>query len=120
MPNYWVMDPIGHRRHEQAQPIPTEMEFLGEMVPVIHGATLVGDEWVCDLCNETMLTRWGSEPWPIPVWGGYAVCPNEMDAFAKEDGLPGGACMCPPCLVWLQRWLPMIEAVLRKDTAQLN
>lgn len=122
-PRFWITDPRGHRLHERQHNPPDGSTIdtpFGEAV-VIRPPLPPGDLWVCDLCNEEILTRFGGEPWPVPMFGGYALCHDhliEAMDWPEEDNrtgeeIPGThlgpwplhVCACPPCVHKATDWL---------------
>jgi len=75
----WVLDPTGHRHLANSG----EVRQTGEQIDTPFGkATIIVlpppadmSDWVCDFCNEIILTLWGDEPWPVAMIGNsYALC----------------------------------------------
>ena len=120
---FWITDPRGHRLHEEGRK-PED----GSLIDTVFGEAVVirtplppGDMWVCDLCSEEMLTRFGADAWPVAMLGGYALClqhMNEAEDWPDEDNrtgepIPGTRlglwplhiCACPPCTQTAIRWL---------------
>lgn len=119
---FWITDPAGHRQHENERTDhlvgETIQTVFGDAV-VMAGPTLPPDEWICDLCNDRILTRWGDEPWPVPMVGGYALCIDhyhqlqeqpETDRFGEPirgsrlGPWPQIACNCDPCQTQIRAW----------------
>ena len=114
-PRYWILNPTGHRLAEARQFYGRD----GEEVDTVFGkATLIvppqpePEDWFCDLCSETILTRWGDEPFPVPMFGSYALCaehyyefqgnplddPRTGEPLDEPMGLwPMLACSCQAC-----------------------
>lgn len=114
---WWIVAPLGHRQYD-ADHVPTEMMFMGEMVPVISTPAPPLDEWVCDWCSETIPLEYDvagepvARPLLVPVCSSSALCPGCMRATLKDQGLPDDAqawstlfCGCPPC----KTALPMLR-----------
>jgi hypothetical protein len=122
-PRFWITDPRGHRLYEEEHK-PED----GSLIDTVFGEAVVirpplppGDLWVCDLCNEEILTRFGGEPWPVPMFGGYALCHDhlvEAMEWPEEDNRTGAeivgtrlgpwplhVCACPPCVHKATDWL---------------
>ena len=119
---HWIPNPIGHRLAEARLYYGRD----GEEIDSVFGkATLIvtpypdAEDWVCDLCSQMILTKWGSEPFPVPMFGSYAMCMdhyNEAVAQWKHDtdegdvsDVPLGewplfACSCQPCQSTIQTW----------------
>ena len=75
----WILDPAGHRHLATSG----ETRQTGDRIDTPFGkATLIImplpddlSDWVCDLCNQQILTKWGDEPFPVPMIGNsYALC----------------------------------------------
>lgn len=142
----WVMDPAGHRAFIAGQYQGPES---GDKVPTPFGEATVlrmplpddYADWYCDLCSKQILTRFGNEPFPVPMFSTYALCLdhfNEMqqgpatDAYSGEDlyeelTQPNGEvisvpvlegpwplvmCRCPACYETALAWKPYIEPIL--------
>lgn len=73
-----------------------------------------GDDWACDRCNATILTRWGDEPFPVPTDGDWALCHDcKTDQEARQSPWPAAMlCACAPCRQQAQRWRPQLERAL--------
>jgi hypothetical protein len=120
---YWILNPVGHRLTEQRGYYGRD----GEEVETVFGpATLIVppqppvDEWYCDMCSEPILVKWGDEPFPVPMFGSYALCAEhyeEAKGWHPDDERtgdpipslvlgewPGNVCRCQPCtsqtVVW--------------------
>ena len=120
---YWILNPAGHR---QAATPATEADLEGtpwEGAAVIDLSAAMGDTWVCDLCNEEILTVWGDEPWPVPVLGSDALCADHYyqaqgwyhqdpygEPTARQLGVwPAQVCTCTACTDQLELWYPMLR-----------
>lgn len=120
---HWILDPAGHRRHwtQEAADRDGETVTIGglEFVNVVPPAPEDDDDWVCDVCTTPILTRWGAEPFPVPMDGSYALCSDHFQTAQtqeRSDGwgepIPGTrrgvwppqACTCPPCRVQFAVW----------------
>lgn len=121
-PRYWILNPRGHRAYgsEFAPSVRDTVELFGQPA-VIISSPAPDDVWICDLCNDPILINWGDEPFPVPLFGGNALC---LDCFIKVqtwpqsddwgepiDGTelgewPAHICNCPPCenqtAVWMK------------------
>lgn len=85
---HWILDPPLHRFGEQMNVRDLsglEVEtVLGTMVLIDltpEGADLAN--WVCDLCSEPILTAWGEESFPVPMFGGHALCLNHYNEMSQ-------------------------------------
>lgn len=108
----WIIDAVGHRqawkRMTQGRDGTTEMTPFGEATVIVGPAPDDDAAWICDLCNETILTRWGYEPFPVPQLGSYALCLDCMTRIAAAEGRERWGdyiCTCPDCRAWLIRWI---------------
>lgn len=122
-PRFWITDPIGHRIF--AEMMRTEKD--GDLIDTVFGEAVVirppappADEWYCDLCSEPILTMFGEEPWPVPMFGSYALCHDhliEAMDWPEEDNRTGEeilgtklgpwpvhVCACIPCVKKAQDW----------------
>jgi len=119
---FWVLDPAGHRT-EWAKQLP-EDGSIQEDGPFAGAEHIVmpppedPDDWVCDFCNTTILTRWGAEPFPVPMDGSYALCGEHYEKHQndpKEEfgeiipgtrmGLwPSRMCGCAACDAQSWKW----------------
>lgn len=122
---HWILDPEGHRRLQNAQAAgaPSTAEFLGEQVEVFY-MTGPPDDWVCDLCNDTIHTRHklrkddltvcrcGRQQCPllgqalvVPADGGNAYCRACYEKLGGEAAWPTTeVCGCSACLVQAEDW----------------
>lgn len=121
---YWILNPAGHRLTEARAAYGMDGKtvewFLGGEATLIVPPLPAATDWCCDICSATILTRWGDEPWPVPMEGSYALC-AEHQAMVEEspeddaytgDPIPGTrrgpwplrACTCPPCAHWITEW----------------
>lgn len=120
---HWIPNPVGHRLAESRQYYGRD----GEMVDTVFGEAVLivppqpaAEDWYCDLCSELILTKWGDQPFPVPMFGSYAMCMahyNEAVAEWKHDtdegdvsDVPMGewpllACTCDPCISTLHGWM---------------
>lgn len=122
-PRFWITDPGGHRILYEQRP-----EKDGDLIDTAFGEAVIirppappPDDWYCDLCSEPILTRFGEEPWPVPMFGSYALChdhlieamewPEEDDRTGEEiigtrlGPWPVHVCACPPCTRKAIDWL---------------
>lgn len=125
---YWITNPVGHR----SIPVPYTD---GEMVETIFGLTEMivppappADEWICDMCNEPILVKYGDEPFPVPMLGGYALCLDHFNEVVEHwthddpdtgepTDIPMGdwpmqSCGCMPCTLQTMEWIPMLKSAL--------
>lgn len=123
--HYWILDPEGHRRLQNAQAAgaPDTPEFFGEQIQVFH-VTAPPDVWVCDRCNSDIYTRHKltredltvcrcgrtqcplvGEALPVPALGGSVYC---RSCFEEQDGYDTWprhiSCACSACIVQAQAW----------------
>jgi len=116
----WILDPAGHRA-EWAEKLPedgtiiTDGPFAGAEHIVLPPPDDPND-WVCDYCNTTILTRWGDEPFPVPMDGSNALCADHYERiqnnpYDDEVGGPWPAqmCGCAACFSQAGKWLPMLD-----------
>lgn len=114
---YWILDPAGHR-NEWASNLPEDGAVVEEG-PFKGAAHIVlpppddPEDWVCDYCNEIILTVWGGEPFPVPSDGSYALCAVD---YAKVRGgrlWPATFCACGACVAQAERWHPQLWKAYR-------
>lgn len=120
-PRFWILDPPGHRvanasPHQDGDIVDT---MFGEAVVIAPPLPPVED-WVCDFCNQPILVKWGDEPFPVAMFGSYALCLehyNEVIAsWTHDDPMtgestdipmgpwPDQACGCDPCVIQFAAW----------------
>lgn len=83
---FWILDPAGHRRVENGL---KDQHKDGDIIdhPIFGEAVLIippappAEEWYCDICSEPMLTKFGRQPWPVPMIGSYALCLDHFNQF---------------------------------------
>lgn len=99
----WTIDAVAHRRRwrESTAGKDGTVDDMGFTV-IVPPAPDADDEWICDLCNDPILTRFGDEPWPVPMLGTYALCWNcarrIADGCDAHDWYPEGDYMvCENC-----------------------
>ncbi len=144
----WILDPAGHRHLMTGG----EIRKTGDQVETPFGkATLVvmpypddASEWICDLCNEQILTKWGDEPFPVAMVGNsYALC-NECrlkyekgpatgtdgepiyitgldgyDVVEAEGPWPFSLCICAACYLQAMIWRPFLEPEIWKNKERI-
>lgn len=133
---YWVLDPAAHRRYSEGGTPELAGTFWEDAAIIDMAQGLAPDEWYCDLCNLPILTRWGGEPFPVPMLGGSALCADhyeEAQGWHHEDeygeptdqllGLwPPAACTgeacCRPWLIAWHRQLGYAYTLLQIDRAK--
>lgn len=113
---HWILDPAGHRT-AWAAGLPADGENI--TIDGLDAVAIVppvpdGDDWACDRCNATILTRWGDEPFPVPTDGDWALCHDcKTDQEARQSPWPAAMlCACAPCRQQAQRWRPQLERAL--------
>ncbi len=134
----WVLDPTGHRHLANSG----EVRQTGEQIETPFGkATLIVlpppadmSDWVCDFCNETILTLWGDEPWPVAMIGNsYALCNEcrldyekapasdlEGEAITELQGpWPFSLCSCGACYQQALIWRTFIEPLIWKNKSRI-
>ena len=117
-PRFWILDPAGHRRVENGF---KDQHKDGDLVDTIFGEAVLiippappAEDWYCDICSEIILTKWGRQPWPVAMFGSYALClehyngmkDSEWDDEHTGEPIPGTrmgewptmACSCGACL----------------------
>ncbi len=124
---FWVLDPAGHRA-DWAEGLPEDGAVV-EDGPFKGAEHIVlpppddPDDWVCDFCNTTILTRWGAEPFPVPMDGSYALCADHYEKIQSDPeeefgeiipgtrrGLwPAQLCSCGACFTQAAHWFPMLD-----------
>ena len=125
-PRYWILNPSGHRLNAELAMLGRD----GEMVESAIGpAQLIvppaGEptDWVCDLCSQPILVRWGEEPFPVPMYASNALCLdhfNEAKDWPFEDGTgteypfpygewPAQLCSCSACRFTMSDWFPQLK-----------
>lgn len=109
-PRHWILDPGGHRQH-MAIGAPKTGDDAGPFGTwIVLDDHLDPDEWICDLCNNLILTRWGTEPMPVPTAGSDALCGDCRTRIEEAEGRwPAQSCTCPPCSRTLIAWEPFID-----------
>lgn len=114
---YWILDPGGHRR-EWAAGLPQDGEMIdtsfGEAVAIVPAPPDDLDDWICDYCSETVLTRWGKEPFPVPSDGSYALCSKHFEKTRKGQVWPARFCGCTACVDQAVRWKPKLQHAYRR------
>jgi hypothetical protein len=111
-----VLDPAGHRETAAVDRPKTGDDasdfFGGEPgVWIVMDDHLDPDEWICDVCNATILTRWGDEPMPVPMLGSNALCGDCRHAVEATEGpWPAAGCTCAACGVRFLIWADEIAA----------
>jgi len=105
----WIANPAEHRRVERSIPVEAiDGMFGGAKVIVLPYPP--DDEWFCDVCNAQILTRWGDEPFPVPVDGSYALC---GDCYERAGGRwPIRGCVCEGCLPTIKQWKTFLTRLL--------
>lgn len=127
-PRWWILDPVGHRQatrspHRDGDVVDTA---FGEAVVIVPPPP-PDDEWICDFCNQPILVKWGDEPFPVPMFSGYAFCLdhyNEAVADWTHDDphtgeatdipmgpWPDRACGCDACVAQFVEWRPYFAHV---------
>ena len=115
---FWILDPSGHRRVENGR---KDQYRDGDMVDTVFGEAVLiippappAEDWYCDICSEIILTKWGREPFPVPMMGGYALCLEHFNKTIEspiydmdtDEVIPGSrmgewpmrGCSCPACV----------------------
>jgi len=144
----WVLDPAGHRHLATGG----EIRQTGEQVDTPFGkATLIVmpvpdnlSDWICDFCNQTILTMWGNEPWPVAMVGNsYALC-NDCrldyehepatgvdeeeiivinlqgeELVLLEGSWPFSLCTCAACYLQATIWRSFIEPFMWQNRAKM-
>lgn len=124
---HWIMDPAGHRKIWQTG-LPEDGSIVntvfGEAVAIVPPPPDDLNDWVCDYCNGEILTRWGNEPFPVPMDGSNALCMAHFhqqqenpvyDTYGEpihgsRQGLwPAAVCQCAACVEQTARWFPMLD-----------
>ena len=147
----WILDPTGHRHLENSG----EVRQTGEQIKTPFGiATLIVlpppadmSDWICDFCNETILTLWGDEPWPVAMIGNsYALCNEcrldyekspasdldgekmvsqsvvngrELITILLQGPWPFSLCSCGACYQQALIWRQFIEPLIWKNKARI-
>ena len=138
----WILDPTGHRALDMGYGPPEKVDTPFGKATVIHmGYPDDASEWICDLCNEPILTVWGDEPFPVPTYGSYALCHVDYyklqlgpatnrhtgedltdpstGAIVPEGPWPLRMCRCPACYVTAIEWRQFIEPALLSIKADI-
>jgi hypothetical protein len=123
---HWITNPAGHRAHltehreyDHGDEVDTP---FGPAVVIDTTGGLALDAWICDWCNSRILTRWGTEPFPVAADGGDALCHDCQQRvetgpqYSDRDGepiphttagpWPPQGCGCPPCRNTTATWAP--------------
>lgn len=107
----WIVDAVGHRRAWKRMVAGRDGTTVdtpfGEAVNIVMPAPDDDAQWVCDLCNGLILTRWGDEPFPVPQLSSYALCLDCMNRIMESEGRDRWgdyACTCTDCRAWMVRW----------------
>lgn len=87
-PRFWILNPTGHRLAESRQFYGKD----GDMVDTVFGEAVLivppqpaASDWYCDICSEIILTRWGDEPFPVPMFSSYALCAEHFYEFQEGE-----------------------------------
>lgn len=113
---WWILDPIGHRVADAAEPKPETTTFLGREIPVIYtGNEFPPDMWLCDACNADITIAVEGKSQFVPMQGSYALCQRclfgQLSATEQQDFLAGTwrprdwsqfTCGCTACATFAQ------------------
>ncbi len=113
---YWILDPVGHRRL-WAEQLPEDGSvvdsFMGPAVMIVPPQPADDEPWICDVCNEIILTVWGGEPFPVPSDGSYALCFHHYETYRSGHLWPSNLCACDACIDQAKRWHPQLWKAYR-------
>jgi hypothetical protein len=124
---HWILNPAGHRLNAELGMVGRDGEEIDHPVfgkaELIVGPPNLDEGWVCDLCSLPILTRYGDEPFPVPMLGSYALCLehfNEAQTWPYEDSAgtqypypmgewPANLCACSACAFTAGDWFPQLK-----------
>ncbi len=124
---YWILNPAGHRKL-WAEQLPEDGAMVdtqfGRAVAIVPPPPDDLDDWICDYCNQPILTRWGLEPFPVPMDGSNAICEDHYEKIQKREGRwPSRFCGCVACIAQATSWRPYLArgyGLIRKEVIAQN
>ncbi len=115
---YFISNPTGHRLFAEEMNTHEDGDLVnwpGSAAPAIfiRGPQFEPGDWICDFCNETILTTWGAEHFPVPMSGSNALCARHYaEELAERGPWPPNSCACPPCMNQTEEWKPKLARAL--------